>query len=334
MEYTERYVTSGASGGDGSSGSPWTLAEALTNAVAGDRVNVQSDAGYSLGADTVTNSGTAINYVVFRGYDSTIGDLDNLGRNADTSLNVTGFPVITLTGSLTPAAFVIFQNLYITGALATGLIFAGGADNCFFITCKILNTLNNAGARCILLDNFATLINCDIECSGASHSFIIEVDAMLIMIGCKIIGTSTGTMVTVVYGWILNCAFTGNPAAIALKYEQMSVTSMLMGCTFYGVGTALQTNNAQTRPQFLINNHITDNSKWLDNTYVGTADHTFIEINTRTRDNTTPRTGISNGLNVGEVTTDTGGAATDYTDAPDDLTLIAAAPGVDAGMGI
>ena len=58
-------------------------------------------------------------------------------------------------------------------------------------------------------------------------------------------------------------------------------------------------------------------------------------MNSRTRDNTTPRTGFGDSLNIAEVTTDTGGPETDYVDAPNgDITLIAAAPAVDSGLGM
>ena len=86
MAFTERYVTSGAGGGgSGTSGSPWTFAEAITNAVAGDRINVQSDAAYSIGATTF-GAGTFAAPILWRGYDATIGDCDDLGRNADGTL--------------------------------------------------------------------------------------------------------------------------------------------------------------------------------------------------------------------------------------------------------
>ena len=77
----------------------------------------------------------------------------------------------------------------------------------------------------------------------------------------------------------------------------------------------------------MINNHVTDSTKWLDNLYSGTGNVAVVEINSRTRDNTTPRTGID-GINISEVTTDTGGAETDYVDAgSDNLRLISGAPG-------
>ena len=69
------WVTAGASGGgDGSSGNPWTLSEAFSNASAGDIVNVQS--GTYTGTYTINVNGTSANPILFRGYDATANDID------------------------------------------------------------------------------------------------------------------------------------------------------------------------------------------------------------------------------------------------------------------
>ncbi|HNO78585.1 MAG TPA: right-handed parallel beta-helix repeat-containing protein [Phycisphaerae bacterium] len=77
MAFVERYVTtSAAGGGDGSAGDPWTLAEAASSAVAGDRVNVQAGT-YVLGASfSPDNDGTNESPIVWRGYVSAPGDAD------------------------------------------------------------------------------------------------------------------------------------------------------------------------------------------------------------------------------------------------------------------
>jgi hypothetical protein len=47
MAITERYVTAAAAGGgDGSEGSPWTLAEALANVAKNERLNIKADSTY------------------------------------------------------------------------------------------------------------------------------------------------------------------------------------------------------------------------------------------------------------------------------------------------
>jgi hypothetical protein len=75
VAWIERYVSPSASGGgDGSVGSPWTLAEAAASAVAGDRVNLKAGI-YPLAATfSPANDGARDNPIVWRAYASTPGD--------------------------------------------------------------------------------------------------------------------------------------------------------------------------------------------------------------------------------------------------------------------
>lgn len=337
---TERYVTAAAAGGgDGSSGSPWTLAEAFAHTSGvGYRVNIQSDGAYSIGATTIAQAGDTTALSVFRGYDATIGDLESLGRNADGTLNTTGMPAITVTGSLDLNSYVVLESLNITGSLGLDLIGTVNTDNCALISCKVLNSANAAGAKCVELDNDVTIVNCDFEASGASHNILVSVDLNGYVFGCRFKGVAASAQLSTAVGSaISNCVFIGNSGVgIGILTEQLAVgrAGNIEHCTFYSLGTALSFPDSV--PEFtprLINNHATDCAKWLDNLYSATANLAVIEINNRTRDNTTPRTGIGDGVLVGEVTTDTGGAETDYTNAgAGNFRLITGAPGVSAGL--
>lgn len=338
MAFVERYVTDAAGGGgDGTSGTPWTLAEALTNAVAADRVNIQSDGAYSLGADIVSNAGSIVDMIRFRGYNSSIGDLEGLGWNSDGSLNTTNFPAITLTGTLTSNAFVAFEALNFVGALSSQLIGGSAEDNWSMLQCKVLNTQNNASASCVRGDNGLSLIGCDLECSGASHSWLVNYDLGGKVIGCLLKGVAASILCMADFGTLFYnnvvIGSSGTGTGISLIADS-NHPSIVLGNTFYDLGTCITLNNAAWVSAAIIgNNHATDCGKWIDALYAGTAETAVIEFNNRTRDNTTPRTGLGDGINVDEVTTDTGGIATDYTDAgAGDLTLISAAPGKAAAM--
>ncbi len=336
MAFTERYVTSAAAGGGaGTSGDPWTLTEGINSAVAGDRVNIQSDAAYSIGALTVTNQGNARQFIVFRGYDVTIGDLENQGRNADGTLNTTGFPAITLTGFLNPNRFSTFQNLAFTGALSSALLSSGTVDDVYIISCEMINTLNNASAQVFSIDNYCKLIDSDFECTGAAHGILVEVDTDPLIYGCRFKSVANGA-ITAIIGTFVGNVFIGDGSSVALNHESRGIhTILISNNTFYNWGTAIQLPNAApTTIVAYVNNHVTDCGKYIDDLYVATASSAAIELNSRTRDNTTPRTGVGDGVLAGEVTTDTGGPETDYTNAgADDLSLIAGAPGVDTGLG-
>ncbi len=337
MAFTERYVTDAAAGGGaGTEGDPWTLAEALTSAAAGDRVNILSDSGYSLGADTVTNAGTAVDLIVFRGYNSAIGDLQNPGRSATTGkLVTTGFPIITLTGILTPNAFVVFQNLAVTGALSSALISSSAIDNVIYIESEVINTQNNSGAKAILGDNNYRLISSDFECTGASHGTVVDVDTTTDMYKCRIkaIG-GNGLLVSGGHRLVGNI-FIGDGSSIAIDAGSSIQENLVVMNTIYNWGTAYRTgNSAPTGNPMIMDNHITDCTKFYESLRIATDLIPLIELNNRTRDNTTPRTGAGDGVLSGEVTTDTGGAGTDFTNAgADDFSLISAAPGREVGLG-
>lgn len=337
MALSEKYVTASAGGGGaGTSGDPWTLAEALTSAVAGDRVNIQSGA-YSSGADSVSGAGSLTQLVIFRGYNSSIGDLDDQGRSTDGSLDTTNFPVITMTGLLAPSRHCVLQNLSFTGAITTtGIIYTTSVDNVTMISCKVVNTGNGYAIR---LDNYAQLIQCDFDCTAATHSIVVDIDSRSTLVDCRIHGTvASGVLLALDDGFIDSCVFYANSTSIGIQHHaQFGSSRLIKNCTFYGLGTAITFPDSATHSTvpILINNHITDNTTYVNNLYSATSTWCLIEVNNRTRDNTTARTGIGDGVVCAEVTTDTGGASTDYEDATTgDFRLISAAPGIDAGIGL
>jgi hypothetical protein len=336
VAFTERYVTAAAGGGgDGSVGTPWTLAESMgaSGAVAGDRVNVLKGA-YSLGATTVSGAGNVADLVVWRGYNSTIGDLDDQRRTAAGLIDTTNFPVVTLTGILQPVTKNCFQNISFTGSLSSTLLGNTVTDDWTMISCSVLNTANNANAKAVVCDNNFTAINCDMECSGASHNTVVECDAVSVIYGSRFKGVANAKLLDTLYGTVSQCVFIGNATGTGVGGVSLAVGGItVINSTFYSLATAIELPNAaDAQMAILINNHITDCSKYIDNLYSATSDRAVIESFNRTRDNTTPRTGVGDGVLIGEVTTDTGSASTDFVSAGTDFRLIAAAPARGTGM--
>jgi hypothetical protein len=333
MAITERYVTSGAGGGgSGTSGSPWTFAEAITNAVAGDRINVQSDAAYSIGATTF-GAGVFNSPIIWRGYDSTIGDCDNLGRNSDGTLNTTGMPQITVTGAWVPAAYVTLQSLNITAALGSAIINSTGVDFVTVISCRIENTESNAAARAILVDDQCAVISSDLVCSGATSSYAYSSDALVRLIGCRFeIASSTNCVEINGNPTIIGCVFIKNGSlggsAILIDSAINGAPPLIAACTFYNFTDAIKSTAVHTASFLvLVNNHCTDCGQYVNNT----TNITCYNIRSRTRDNTSPPATVEL-ITVAGITTDTGGASTDYANAgTGDFHLITAAPGYNAG---
>ena len=216
--FTERYVTSAASGGGvGTEGDPWTVAEAASSGVAGDRINVQSDSGYTLGSTTLSSPGTAAALLVWRGYDTVIGDLEGLGRNADGTLVVTGFPVFTMSGSFVPSAFSIVQNISFTGAINSPIFGNTAVDNWKLVSCNVLNTNSGGSTYGVRGDNSATLINCDVECSGATSVATFNADATPLVFGCRLKGT--GNLCSAAAIRVYNTVFIGDGSAKGVVVE-------------------------------------------------------------------------------------------------------------------
>ena len=338
MAYTERYVTSAASGGgDGSSGSPWTLAEALTNAAAGDRVNIQSDASYSLGAYAVTNAGSMGSLIVFRGYNSTIGDLEGQGRVSPANgsrLDTTNYPAITLTGKLSTNNYVLFQNLAFTGSLSSDLVGSGSADYWGMFECSVINSANSSSAKALWADNNIHLTQCDFECTAAAHGVVADTDNSNRVAFCRFQGVDTSSeLLHIKFGAIIGSLFINGGDGLVYGGSD-SDPAIVIGNTFYNNQRAIVfPSNGINSPPMIFNNHVTDCAEFVDNLATGAV--SLLEAFNRTRDNTTARTNVGDGMNVGEVTTDTGGAETDFTDAAnEDFSLISGAPGEDAGVSI
>jgi hypothetical protein len=350
VAFVERYIRSDAAGGNdgtqevdaGGGVGPWTLAEWFGHTEGADRRgNIQSDAAYSIGATTIQQGGDATTLSVSRGYDTAIGDLEGQGRNVDGTLNIDtplDFPVITLTGQITMKGFVVFESLNITGALSLPLLRSAAIDDVQIISCNITNTQNNASASVLDLDDDCRLINSDFSCTGASHAAVISLDARNYLKGCRIKVTADVACLSSHLLTVSSCLFIGNSGAgIGMRLETSAASfCVLEFCLFYALDTAVQfPDSAITNTAVIVDCHATDCAKYLDNLYIGTANIAVTEINNRTRTNTTPRTGIGDGILIGEITTN------DPPNDPDqdyvavgseNFRLIDGAPGVAAGL--
>jgi len=336
MAYTERYTTvAGGGAHDGTSeANAWTWAEMrVVSHSPGDKINIKAGS-YGTVTGFTSPAGDATQQIIYSGYNSVIDDLDNQGNNADGSLNTTNFPTITLSSIITPAVFNVFQNLLISASLTTAPIYTTANDGWCIKSCLIIQTGTGYGVRG---DNAVALIGATFRCTNTSHNTVADFDRFPSIQGCRFEGTEAGAiLLNFEDGVVDGNAFSGPSDAIAITFTGNSALTTIKNNTVYGCGTAIRLPNiAVAFPAVIMNNHITDNAVYIDNPYSATANNVCLEVNNRTRDNTVARTGIGDNLRVGEVTTDTGGWATDYVDAPNgDITLIPAAPAIDSGLGM
>lgn len=200
MAWTERYVRSDAAGGgngttDANSGAngAWTLAEAITNVAAGHRVNIKAGTYSNTTTDrTFGTSGTTTAPIWWRGFNTTIGDIDS--NNALTK------PAITFsTGRfIATGSFQYFSNLNISGAQTTnGQVRLGTGAKIYFDRCRIECTSANANGRAFS-NNISTevvLSRCYLK-ANASATDVIEVNGNgFTLIGCTVLGGGNGVHV-------------------------------------------------------------------------------------------------------------------------------------------
>ena len=244
ITFTERYVTTTASGGgDGSSGNPWTWNEALTNAAAGDRVNVK--VGTYAGDNTaMTADGTRVNPIVFRGYQTTIGDLDD---NIDNLTDGTQIPLIS--GNVNGGGFNTCNYTFInhlsfkTNAVWNSTGWRVVLPYGYARRCKFVSGATGSGSdstRACTVGQTTGYYDCYFATSSSTGYGITNGTALLSVGNTSIY---TGPSLRGGYGIVafhnVNSTYINLNTAISRSY---AVDNFLVNnCTFYNCGIAVRT---------------------------------------------------------------------------------------------
>ena len=252
MAIVEKYVTHDASGGDGSSGSPWTLAEAAANASAGQRINVKAGA-YTLGSRIeVANDGNQTNAIMWRGYKTSIGDLFPHrsgshytfgGRDRDTGMiDTSDMPqinVVTYGRSWDNDTNQHISGLYFYGSVSAettdfSTVETGGSNNtwigCVFKTTVTTGSssgnlgLTQPASAVEIADANSVFVDCDFICQPSSSPSNPD--------GFRC-ATISGNRVTFHY-----CRFYMAGAATGACVQEASAPTIYSHCVFDGNGTA------------------------------------------------------------------------------------------------
>lgn len=338
MAITEKYVSSLAAGGGtgNSEGSAYTFDEmkTLINAgtAAGYRFNIKADGTYTRSWDTFSGSGTVSSPIAIRGYKTVIGD-GYQGRTNQGALVTTNMPYITgvlyFTGS-----YIIVDSIRVSGS-SDSIVVGITSESCC-INSSIINTKNNLYSSAFSMGARSSVINCDCENSNTdnvANSVMGGSGNVCYTIGCRVKNRSTSSSCKS----IINCQCIGNtilPSSgigiVALEY-----TCLIMGNTIYSQGNcAISTpNTANPYANFACFNLITDCSMAFYNPYNATANHMMIFFNNYYNNNTSPNLGFGDWPSFNTVT-GTGGASTDFTDAPNgDLRLKDTSPAAGTAVG-
>jgi len=246
ITFTERYVDASASGGGtGTQASPWTFSEALTNASAGDRVNVK--VGTYTGDNTVmTANGTRDNPIVFRGYQTTIGDLDD--NNEDLS---DGTEIPFISGNVSGGGFYNCYYTFVnhlsfkTTAIYNVYGWRMWLNYGYVRRCKFLSDASGQGSAatraCSVAGN-TSVYDCYIR-STSSTSYSLVDGLALHSIGNTIAYTGSGfggAGLAAQHSFNNTYVNLGNGISVAYATYNINVNN----CTFYNCITGFKTNNA------------------------------------------------------------------------------------------
>lgn len=246
ITFTERYVDPTATGGgDGSAGNPWTWNESLTNAAAGDRVNVKVGT-YAGDNTTMTADGTRGNPIVFRGYQTTIGDLDD---NTDSLVDGTEIPLLTGTvngGGFNTCNYTFINHLsFNTNAVYNVYGWRVILPHGYARRCKFNSGATGGGrdsTRACTVGNTTSFYDCYFSTSSStSYSIINGAAAHFVGNTFAYTGTlSRGSHATYAYSLVGNTYIN---LGTALNFSWFSSSVVISDCTFYNCATAITEGN-------------------------------------------------------------------------------------------
>lgn len=195
MAWTEKYVTTSGTEAwaTNSSSAPSSLAEAIANVAAGQRVNIQAgEYAQTTTSLTFSTAGTTSAPIWWRGYKTVIGDRDT---SADSTAS-TDIPLISFsTGQLViSGGYQIFSSLAVTSACTTtgGAVSVSGTYVDVHRT-QITNSANNTAARSITLSGSGSKICLSKLTAHAGADTVATLSGgNNVMLGCSLHGGTDG----------------------------------------------------------------------------------------------------------------------------------------------
>ncbi len=341
MALTEKYVTTTGSEAwaTNSSGNPSSLAEALANAAAGERVNIKSGTYTISSALTITVSGTTADPIVWRGYDTTIGD-GYQGRNADGTLDDSNMPHLSFTGTgnnlnASNDTYWVWDSIKVTSTS-----FTGSNLTRFGVGTFIVNSIfdwsgsGHTSGKTVDLATNSTVTNCDITNTCTNTLCGIESSGDVMIVGNRISCVNGAGVINTVDGSIINNLIfecTDGIDLVGANSRRGSIVgNTIVDCTGDGIDTS---NHLQDDIVRIVANLITDISGYGFDSEYTTADYGALFFANRF-DRTTSgdiSTRVGDWPNIEPEDTSEATQGNEYTDpSTDDYTLESGAPGIDA----
>lgn len=326
MAWTERYVRDDAAGGgDGTTNTnsgangAWTLAEAIASYASGQRLNVRAGTySNTTTSRTFGTAGTTTAPIWWRGFNTTIGDIDT-----DNTLTK---PAITFsTGRfIVSAAHQIFSNLDISGAQTTNGQVVTTAANVRFDRCRFECTAANANGRALYItgnDNIVT--RCWIKATSSAPSGEVATTTLRTVLDhCSIVGGSHGWVVAVANTTILLFNSFNDPGGDPIRVTAAAAI-IAVGNTLYSASSDGIEITSATAFGYLAHNLIANSSAWGINQSSGGNTNTIQRLGNAFYDNSS---GTETGFGDSPTFQDVTESGSPFTNAGSgDLSLVSGA---------
>jgi hypothetical protein len=273
MAWTERYVRSDAAGGgngttntnSGANGA-WTLAEGITNAAAGHRVNVRAGT-YTNTTTTRTfaTAGTTTAPVWWRGFNTSIGDLDD-----DHTL---AMPLISFTtgGFAITGTYQWFSHLDINGARTGDLqVNFSTGTNCKMDRCRIENTGTAAASGAVRFGtNDHVLTRCWLKAPSTATRVVQLNSNRTAMHGCFVTGGGVGIDITVSTSCVITHCVVLSTGGIGIQNITTGVIFLIGNTVNLSGGDAINLNTSLPSFAVIVNNILAGATGWGINQATG-----------------------------------------------------------------
>jgi hypothetical protein len=265
VAFNEKYVTvTGGGLHDGSSeANAWTWDEAVANCATGDRVNVKAGI-YTTSGTYNAGVGVQGNSLAWRGYTSTIGDLDGIKLHG--LVGGTHIPTVDTStgGSFLRGGYNLVSHIEFTSS-------ANYMDPAFWIGgvscithCRFLG--NGTLGCTILKGGKTTMHDCYITSQRGNFPTCILEDACVD--NCVFIGETGGSNTSnglILRGSVTNCLFEGYTGyALTMSYVNAAIVS---NCTFIDNYKCIILSVTHQAPKLIVNNYFANSTYAIDNTW-------------------------------------------------------------------
>lgn len=324
MAFTERYVTTSGSSGNGGTNDTtdaWDFKTGWQAVGAGIRLNVKAGT-YNLnlgGSITTLNTGSMASPCHIRGYTSTIGDL-TYSRDSNGDLVTTGMPIINLTAAdrLVTGYCVILEGLSVIGSRSNELMNLGGYTYVYNVRSENTYNLGFSSSSAFSCGDFSiSLIGCDAIKSGTDTAYGVILNTGGVMAACKVKGgAGVGVYTASGYFSIIDCVIHNCTIGIQVGSMSFANNPCIVNNTIYNCSTTAidmpNSGNMAYACSVFVNNHVTDCGRFINNNYGSVCANA--NVRNRTRDNTNANTQVGDWPVTNGMTIDNGTASSDYVD--------------------